>query len=144
MALWQLFLGINHEEFPEWYLGLSKTKFISAGLLVVGIFTSSSFLETDNNRFHRMLGGMKWNLQIDKQLQFSTSQKLQVRLNAFWTQNSLRGDFQASHILNWAGSMPPDPVCSCHTTCFCMAHICAPTPQSNKKKIILHLCTLAP
>ena len=57
---------------PEWYLGLNKTKLISAGLLVVGIFTSSSFLETGNNRFHRMLGGMKWNLQIDKQLQFST------------------------------------------------------------------------
>ena len=57
---------------PEWYLGLSKTKLTSAGLLVVGVFTSSSFLETGNNRFHRMLGGMKWNLQINKQLQFST------------------------------------------------------------------------
>lgn len=55
---------------PEWYL--QDKKFISAGLLVVGIFTSSSFLETGNNCFHRMLGGMKWNLQIDKQLQFFT------------------------------------------------------------------------
>ena len=74
MALWQLFLGINHEEFARMVFGFEQDKihfcwFVSRGC---GIFTSSSFLETGNNRFHRMLGGMKWNLQIDKQLQFST------------------------------------------------------------------------
>ena len=42
---------------PEWYLGLSKTKLISAGLLVVGVAVPA-FLETGNNRFHRMLGGI--------------------------------------------------------------------------------------
>ena len=57
MALWQLFLGINHEEFARMVFGFEQDKinfcwFVSCGC------GSSSFLETGNNRFHRMLGGI--------------------------------------------------------------------------------------
>ena len=33
-----------------------------------GIFTSSSFWETDISYFHRKLGGMKWKFTMEKQM----------------------------------------------------------------------------